>query len=88
MKIVIKNKERKRPIKIPVPLSLVTVSLRVSKPLIYRVARKEDDEKLKKILDCINFDLLCRSIKDLKGFKGLNIVEIKEKSGTEIKITV
>lgn len=88
MKIVIKDKDREKPIRISAPLSLVTISLRVLKPFIYYSAKKEKDKDLKRVLDCIDFNLLCKSIKELKHFNGLNIVEVKEKGGTEIRITV
>ena len=45
-------------------------------------------DKQKEVLDCIDFKVLAKSIKVLKNYKGLKIIEVRSKEGEEVSIII
>jgi len=45
-------------------------------------------DQQREVLDCIDFKVLAKSMKVLKRYRGLKIVEIRSKEGEEISITI
>jgi len=81
MKIYIKEKDH-RGYTIPVPLWLAQFFLRrVAGWAMKKYVKKED-------LENIDFEQLSKALDELKGYKGLKLVEIKEKEGDEVTIIV
>ncbi|CAB1246329.1 hypothetical protein ACFHWD_14955 [Clostridium sp. MT-14] len=70
---------------IPLPLILVKFGLSLfNKPFI----KKYVPEKERKYVDVIDFGQLSKCIGVLKDYRGLKIVEVKSKDGTEVVITL
>lgn len=70
---------------IPVPLGIVKLGLMfVKTPFIV----KHIPEKSRKYMDMIDFNELSKCINVLKKYKGLRLVEVKDKDGTEVTITI
>lgn len=70
---------------IPVPLSIAGAACKIA-DFIFKRVDKHIDNQTKEILDCIDFDELAKSLKYLKGYKGLKIVEVRSKQGDEVTI--
>ncbi len=83
--IVTVKSEGKR-FKIPFPTRLLTSKLVLR--IIKRVCIKNIDEDQIKYLEAIDFDSISNSMKLLKKYKGLKIVDIKSKDGDIIEIIV
>lgn len=83
--IVTVNSEGKR-FKVPFPTRLLTSKLVLR--IIKRVCIKNADESQKKYLEDIDFNSISNSMKLLKKYKGLKIVDIKSKDGDVIEIIV
>ena len=84
MRIWIREK-RGRKFFVPVPLSLAGAACKIADFVLKRVD-KHIDAQTKEILDCIDFDELARSLKHLKGYRGLKMVEVKSQGGDEVTI--
>lgn len=84
MRIYIREKNGKS-FFIPVPLSIAGVACKIADFVLKRVD-KHFDAKTKEILDCVDFRELARSLKYLKGYKGLKMVEVKSQGGDEVTI--
>lgn len=70
---------------IPFPLGLAKLGISIAgMPFV----TKRISEKNRKYIDIINFNELAKCINDLKKYKGLRIVEVKAKDGTEVVITI
>lgn len=70
---------------IPVPLGLAKLGVLIVKsPLVL----KYTPEKYKPYLNNIDTNELCKCIGILKQYKGLRIVEVMDKDGTEVTITI
>lgn len=70
---------------IPVPLSIAGAACKIANFICKRID-KHIDNQTKEILDCIDFDELAKSLKHLKGYKGLKMVEVKSRQGDEVTI--
>lgn len=84
MKIYIKDEDGK---KYHIPLPIWVIKLGLSNTTI-KIATKNLSPENKKQLEQINFKELSRSFGELKEYKGLKIVDIKSKDGTEVTITL
>lgn len=86
MRIYIKEKNGKS-FFIPMPLTIASLGCRIASFAIEK-SGKNLNQKQKDIIDCIDFDELARSIKYLRGYRGLRLVEVKSKDGDEVTITL
>ncbi|MFD2655631.1 hypothetical protein [Gracilibacillus thailandensis] len=84
MKIKVVTNELKFPIRILFPNSFLRlfVSKRVLKKLLKRVDNVEE------IIDQIDYKALKQVFKTCKDLKGTELVNVKAKDGTEVKITL
>lgn len=70
---------------VPVPLGLAKAGLSLVKtPLI----QKYIPEKNKKYIDMIDFDSLKECLNILRHYKGLKLVEVRAKDGTEVTVII
>lgn len=87
MKIRIREKNSDKSINVTIPMWVFTSSIKHVK-LITRISAKGIDPKRMAIINSIDFKLIARNFKDLKKYKGLRIVEVKEKDGDEVIIEI
>ena len=86
LRIYLKN-EKGRRFFIPAPIWLVKAGIRMAG--IGMKQEKKDPEREKKIcLDAVNYREMNKALDLLKRYKGLELVDIKAKDGTEIRIIV
>lgn len=86
MRIYIKEKSGKKYF-IPIPLSIASLGCRIASYAIEKTG-KNLNQKQRDIIDCIDFGQLARSLKYLRGYRGLKLVEVKSKDGEEVTITL
>jgi hypothetical protein len=84
MRIYIKTDDGKK-FKIPLPMWMIRLGL--SNTTI-KLATKKLKPEDKKHIEQINFNELSKNIGELKKYKGLKIVDVKSKDGTEVTITI
>lgn len=72
---------------IPVPLGLAGFSISIAQYAMKHSDQYIDDEA-RKYIDCIDFEELKKSLKYLKAYKGLELMDVKTSSGEEIKIII
>ncbi|MBU5591821.1 hypothetical protein KQI89_08585 [Clostridium sp. MSJ-4] len=84
MIIIIKAEGRK--FKIPLPTRLLTSKFVLR--IIKRECIKNMDEDQMKYLEVIDFDSISHSMRLLRKYKGLKIVDIKSKDGEAVEIIV
>jgi hypothetical protein len=70
---------------IPVPLFIFRFGL---SNYIKRQIVEHCDKETRKYLECIDFDAIYGSIRDLKDYKGLKLVEVKAGDGTEVTVII
>lgn len=83
MKISIVDDDGRR-FTIPVPVWIVKIGLNnfVKKKIVEHAGSDA------KYIEGIDFDAIAQSFDELKNYKGMDIVDIKSKDGTSVKITV
>lgn len=86
MRIYIKEKEGKT-FFIPAPLSLACFCLNLSTSII-NIFRKHLTPDTQKYIDCVDFKMLSKSLRELRYYKGLVLVDIKTKDGLMVKIKI
>lgn len=86
MHIYIKSKESIG-FHIPVPLCLADFGINIA-IFALKHSDKYIDDEARKYIDCFDFEALKKSIKYLKGYKGLKLVDITSSTGEVIRITV
>lgn len=86
MKIYIKQSNG-RTYHIPVPLSIAGFGCNLAN-FVIRVSRKYMSEQEQEYIDCIDFKKLSLSLKELKGYHGLKLVDVKTMNGEEVIITL
>ena len=87
MKIVVQSKDTN--IKLYVPIFVLSSSLRFSKFITKHYGNTNKDKKdLMKYINYIDMDIIIYAIKELKNYKGLTLVEVKDSEGTYISIKV
>ncbi|KAJ48751.1 hypothetical protein BD780_000853 [Clostridium tetanomorphum] len=86
MRIYIREKNGKR-FFIPIPLSIASLGCRIASYAIEK-SGKNLNQQQRDIIDCIDFNELAKSIKYLKGYRGLKLVEVTSADGDEVTITL
>lgn len=86
MKIYIKHLQGKQ-YKIPAPITLVKMLLGLG-GLGAFIAKRFVPEEQKQYIDCVDFRELGKSLDVLRAYKGLKIVDVKAKDGTEVRIII
>jgi hypothetical protein len=86
MRIYIREKNG-RSFFIPIPLSIASLGCRIASYAIEK-SGKHLNQQQRDIIDCIDFDELARSLKYLRGYRGLKLVEVTSKDGDEVTITL
>lgn len=76
-----------RTIVIPVPMSLLSLALR-SGNIVKSICRRYVKQEEMKYIEAIDFTVLAKSFKDLKQYKGMDIIHVQSESGEEVRITV
>lgn len=87
MRISIKEKGNDKTINIPIPMWLATICIKHAGS-IAKIKSKEIDPKAKEVINSIDFPLIAKNFKDLKKYKGLRIVDVREKDGDEVIIEI
>lgn len=87
MKIMVKEKGKDKAINISIPMWVLTSGIKHAS-FITRISTKGIDPKSVAIINSIDFKLIARNFKDLKKYKGLRLVEVKEKDGNEVIIEI
>lgn len=72
---------------IPVPLCLADFGIDIA-VFTLKHSDKYINDEARKYIDCIDFGELKKSIRCLKSYKGLSLVDIKSSEGDIVKITV
>lgn len=83
MRIYVKAKERK--FFIPVPLCIASLGISIMQSSL---VQRHIPEKDRKYVDMIDYNALKKCIRGLGEYKGLKLVEVKAKDGTEVTITI
>lgn len=86
MKIYLKTENGRRYF-IPAPFWLVKAALGMSGFWI-GIAKKHIQEEQMAYIESIDFKKLQEALDVLKAYKGLNMVDIKAKNGTEVKVMI
>lgn len=86
MRIYIREKAGKR-FFIPVPLCVAGLGCRIAAYAIEK-SGKHISEQQRDIIDCIDFNELAKSLRHLKGCRGLKLVEVKTQDGDGVTITL
>ncbi|MBU3201392.1 hypothetical protein LL037_04935 [Clostridium estertheticum] len=84
MRIYIREKKGRK-FFIPVPLSIAGAACKIA-DFVFKRINKHIDAQTKEILECIDFNELAKSLKYLKSYKGLKLVEVKSQEGNEVTI--
>lgn len=83
MRIYVKTNGRRFFIPVPLCVANLAISI-VQSPFIQRYIPEKD----KKYVEMIDYNILKNCISDLRGYRGLKIVEVRSKDGTEVTITI
>lgn len=86
MRIYIKQSNG-RTFHIPVPLSIAGFGCNLA-DFVIRVSKKYMSAQEQEYMDCIDFKKLSLSLKELKGYHGLKLVDVKTLNGEEVVITL
>lgn len=90
MKIVVKSNEIN--IKLYIPMFILTSGARLTKFINKEYSKKnysnEDIKNAMKYLDYIDINIIIQALKELKGYKGLTLVEVMDSNGTYVLIKV
>lgn len=84
MKIKVVTKELSFPIRVVLPYSVLRLfaSKAILKAILRRVKHAEE------IIDQLDYAIIIEVLKTFKEFKGTELVYVKAKDGTEVKITL
>lgn len=83
MRVYVKVKERK--FFIPVPLSIANLGISLMQTSL---VQRHIPEKDRKYVNIIDYNALRKCISDLREYKGLKLVEVKAKDGTEVTVII
>lgn len=86
MRVYLKMKNHRRYC-IPVPLPLFILRLGLL-DFAKRQALKHVDQNARRYIEAIDFNAILKGIEDIKNYKGLKLVEVVVKEGTEVTIVV
>lgn len=88
MKVVVKSDERN--FIIPIPIFMLKSGVKLSSYIVKMVAKNgepgEDTKKYLNLINSIDIDLILKALRELKGYKGLSIVEVTSSDGTNVSI--
>lgn len=84
MKIYIRDKNGRR-LFIPVPLSVAGIGCKIAAYVLEKSGNHLDNQQ-RDVIECIDFDKLAKSLKYLRGYRGLKLVEVTSKNGEEVTI--
>lgn len=83
MRVYVKTNGRK--FFIPVPLCIANLGISIMQSSL---VQRHIPEKDRKYVNIIDYNALRKCISDLKEYKGLKLVEVKAKDGTEVTIII
>jgi hypothetical protein len=86
MRVYIKERAGRR-FSIPVPLALANVAISIFVIWMKKSKKVKNNAELRQ-LETINFVELRHSLRYLRDYRGLKIVEVKSKNGDEVTIIV
>ena len=86
MRVYLKIKNH-RNFSIPIPMPMFIFRLGLSS-FVKRQIVEHCDKETRKYLEAIDFEAIYKSIRGLKDYKGLRLVEVKAGDGTEVTIIV
>lgn len=86
MKIYIREKNGRR-LFIPIPLSIAGIGCKIAAYVLEKTGKHLDNQQ-RDVIDCIDFDKLAKSLKYLRGYRGLKLVEVTSKNGEEVTIVL
>ncbi|MGG7144483.1 hypothetical protein ACQPVP_13640 [Clostridium nigeriense] len=86
MKIVIKSEGKN--LRFYVPMFVITSGIRLSKYISKYVDSDKGMNEAIKYVDYIDTKILLTAVKELKKFKGLTLVEVKESNGDYVLIKI
>jgi len=86
MKIVIKSEGKN--LRFYVPMFVITSGIRLSKYISKHVDSDKGMNEAIKYVDYIDTKILLTAVKELKKFKGLTLVEVKESNGNYVLIKI
>lgn len=72
---------------IPVPMCIASFACNIS-GFIIRLSEKYISEREREYINCIDFEKLGASLKYLKSYKGLKLIDIKTQEGYTVKIVI
>lgn len=86
MKIYIREKNGRR-FFIPIPLSVASFGCQIASYVLEKCGDKLNEQQ-RDVIDCIDFHELAKSLKYLRGYRGLKLVEVTSSDGNEVTITL
>ena len=90
MRVVVKSK--KKNIRLYIPMFVLTSGIRLTKFINKNYNKNDNSDKsiqnAMKYLEYIDMDIMMSAIKELKNYKGLTLVEVRDKDGTYVLIKV
>lgn len=88
MKVVVKSDDGS--FIIPIPMFMLKSGVKLSSYIVKMIAKNgetgEDTKKYLEVMNSIDIDLILKALRQLKGYKGLNIVEVSSSDGTNVEI--
>lgn len=90
IKVVIRNE--KVNLTIPVPMFLISSGVKLTKFIQKNMKicsiKDEDLKRVDEIISVLDMDMIAYVLKELKGYRGMNLVEVEGKDGSYILIKV
>ncbi|MFL0249627.1 hypothetical protein ACJDT4_04265 [Clostridium neuense] len=83
MRVYVKAKGRK--FFIPVPLCIANLGISIMQSSL---VQRHIPEKDRKYVNMLDYNALRKCISDLREYKGLKLVEVKAKDGTEVTVII
>lgn len=88
MKVVVRSEEVN--FTIPIPMFMLTSGVKISNYVAKKIGKKEnpgeDTKRYLEYINCIDVDLILKGLKELKGYKGLTLVEVSTSDGTYVLV--
>lgn len=90
IKIVIRNE--KVNLTIPVPMFLISSGVKLTKFIQKNMKiisiKDEDLKRVDEIINELDMDVIAYALKELKGYSGMNLIEVEGKDGSYMLIKV
>lgn len=88
MKIVVKSKEIN--IKLYIPMFILTSAMRLTKFINKQYSKNDSSyeyiNNTMKYLEYVDMESIMQALKELKGYKGLTLIEVRANDGTYVLI--